>query len=245
MKKVNYYAISKELSNMVSTYMFRFVWQNEVRATYSPKIAYYRLALDDKNTTVKGIDEKPLTREQILSRIDDLENEMADILSAKWRYENDKDVVELKNACRGAESADVKKAITTFLAHAGMDSENATRIVKQAIIDCGSSMNCRVLVQSDGTKVRKFNANKALSCTMAILFEEMVQAGTIRPVQIPSLLRDKYGKKEQKGKKNTTTTTTNTDTTTTNTTAKKSTTTKKTTTAKKSTNKTTTTTENK
>lgn len=205
MKKVNYYAISKELSNMVSTYMFRFVWQNEVRATYGPKIAYYRLALDDKNTTVKGIDETPLTKEQILVRIDELESEMADILSAKWRYENDKDVVELKNACRGAESADVKKALTTFLAHAGMDSENATRIVKQAIIDCGSSMNCRVLVQSEGTKVRKFNANKALSCTMAILFEEMVQAGTIKPVQIPTLLRDKYAKKGKTSAKTATT----------------------------------------
>lgn len=224
MKKINYFTVSRELSNMVSTYMFRFVWQNEVRATYAPKIAYYRLALDDKNTTVKGIDEKPLTKEQILSRIDDLENEMNDILSAKWLYENDKDVVELKNACRGAESADVKKALTTFLAHAGIDSENATRIVKQAITDCGTSMNCRVLVQSEGTKVRKFNANKALSCTMAILFEEMVQAGTIKPVQIPSLLRDKYSKKAKTPK---------TTEKTTSTTEKKSATAEKT--AKKST----------
>ena len=195
MKKINYFTVSRELSSMVSTYMFRFVWQNEVRSTYGGRISYYKAALDGESNITVYNGENPLSREELLVKIDDLQKEQASILSAKWLYDNDKTVVALKTACRGADSADVKKAIATFLKDMGIDSENASRIVGQAIMDCGSSMNCKVLVESDGKRVRKFNANKALSCTMAILFEEMVQAGTIKPVQIPTLLRDKYTKK--------------------------------------------------
>ena len=206
MKKINYFTVSRELSSMVSTYMFRFVWQNEVRYTYGGRISYYKAALEGESNITVYNGEVALSREELLVKIDNLQKEQAAILSAKWLYDNDKAVVALKTACRGADSADVKKAIATFLKDMGIDSENASRIVGQAIMDCGSSMNCKVLVESEGKRVRKFNANKALSCTMAILFEEMVQAGTIKPVQIPSLLRDKYAKKGKTSAKATATT---------------------------------------
>jgi len=53
MKKINYFTVSRELSSMVSTYMFRFVWQNEVRSTYGGRISYYKAALEgESNITV-------------------------------------------------------------------------------------------------------------------------------------------------------------------------------------------------
>ena len=53
---------------------------------------------------------------------------------------------------------------------------------------------------SNGTKCMVYDATNALRNMYGVSFEKMVEAGTIKSAMIPSVLVDKYAKKNKKNK---------------------------------------------
>ncbi len=72
-----------------------------------------------------------------------------------------------------------------------------------ALVDSiGKRIDKRTVVTSGGTKCMNYDSTNALKNMYGVSFEWMVEAGTIKNADIPSVLVDKYAKKDsKKGKK--------------------------------------------
>ena len=62
----------------------------------------------------------------------------------------------------------------------------------------GKKVNVKTLVKSNGTKALVWDVTNALKNLYAVSFEWMVEAGTIKNADIPSVLAEKYAKKSSK-----------------------------------------------
>ena len=65
----------------------------------------------------------------------------------------------------------------------------------------GKKIDTKTIVKSNGTKALKYDVTNALKNLYGVGFEWMVEAGTIKPADIPSVLTDKYTKKSKKNNK--------------------------------------------
>lgn len=92
---------------------------------------------------------------------------------------------------------DVKTAVENFYKTYKLDVTNTT--FETAVLESiGKKVDTKTVVKSNGTKALKYDVTNALKTLYGVGFEWMVEAGTIKPADIPSVLTDNIQKSLRK-----------------------------------------------
>ena len=207
--RVDFFKSSRTLSARVAEYFRVVIKKEELRVTYSAKI-------QNNVNSIAGIDdmlekgtkldvtkeELEKMRENYVSMNESLQAEWDNLVAEQASFEltgNDK---KLRKAVKNAKSIeDLKIACRAFFREYKLVIDNTT--FETALVDSiGKRIDKRTVVTSGGTKCMNYDATNALKNMYGVSFEWMVEAGTIKNADIPSVLVDKYAKKDsKKGKK--------------------------------------------
>lgn len=207
--RVDFFKSARTLSTRVAEYFRVVIKKEELRVTYSTKI-------QNNINSIAGIDdalekgtkldvtkeELEKMRENYVSMNESLQNEWDNLVEEQANFEltgNDK---KFRKAVKNAKSIDdLRIACRAFFREYKLVIDNTT--FESALIESiGKRIDKRTVVTSGGTKCMNYDSTNALKNMYGVSFEWMVEAGTIKNADIPSVLVDKYAKKDsKKGKK--------------------------------------------
>jgi hypothetical protein len=204
-KKVDFFQSAKTLSARTSKFFRVVIKKAELNAIYSERIAANETSIasindmlsrgTDLNVTVEELEKM---RENYVTINEALKNEWEKLLKEQATFEFTEDDKAFKKALKSASSQeDVIKAVRVFFK--GYKLEVANTTFEAAILESiGKKVDVKTIVKSNGTKALSYDANNALKNLYGVSFEAMVEAGTIKAADIPSVLAKKYEKKSKK-----------------------------------------------
>lgn len=207
--RVDFFKSARTLSTRVAEYFRVVIKKEELRITYSTKI-------QNNINSIAGIDDMlekgtklDVTKEELekmranyVSMNESLQNEWDKLVEEQANFEltgNDK---KFRKAVKNAKSIDdLRIACRAFFREYKLVIDGTT--FESALIESiGKRIDKRTVVTSNGTKCMGYDSTNALKNMYGVSFEWMVEAGTIKNADIPSVLVDKYAKKDsKKGKK--------------------------------------------
>lgn len=208
MRKTNFFESNKELAKRTSEF-FRIVLKKaELGTIYSEKISANETSIASINDILENgskieIDKGQLLemKEKYIALNESLKKEWDKLVIEQATFEYTPNDKKFKNAVKKAASLpEVCDAIEEFFKAYNLEIANTS--FEQAILQSiGKKINVKTIVLSNGKKALVYDATNALKNLYAVSFEWMIDAGTIKPADIPSVLVKKYAKKE-KAKKN-------------------------------------------
>lgn len=203
---VDFFKANKTLSTRTSDYFKKVLKRAELNEIYNAKITLcnqqieaYENALND-GSKIKGLDSKEVIAERIKEQETAREGyatELAELKEKNAFILDDNDKLFKKNVSKAEGIGQVKSACEVFFKSYNLDIKN-TEFENAIIESIGKKSSVKKLVKTGGTKTLMFDGNNALKNMYAVSFEYMVEKGTIKPAQIPSVLRHKYEKKSAK-----------------------------------------------
>ena len=203
--KVDFFQSAKTLSTRTSEFFRVVLKKAELNAVYSSKISANETsisAIDDmlENGTNMDVPVEELNkmRENYVTMNESLKKEWDKLVLEQATFELTKEDKAFKKAMKNATSIDdVKKAVRDFFKAYKLTVDNTT--FETAVLEAiGKKVNVKTLVKSNGTKALVWDVANALKNLYAVSFEWMVEAGTIKNADIPSVLAEKYAKKSNK-----------------------------------------------
>ena len=203
--KVDFFQSSRTLSTRTSEFFRVIIKKAELNTIYSEKISANEASIasiDDmlKNGSKLDVSEEELVkmRENYVTINEALKIEWDKLLAEQATFEFTANDKKFKKAMKNASSIDdVKNAIRDFFKEYKLEVANTT--FESALIESiGKKVNVKTLVKSNGTKALSYDITNALKNLYAVSFEWMVEAGTIKPAKIPSVLQKKYEKRLKK-----------------------------------------------
>lgn len=206
--KVDFFQSSRTLATRTSEFFRVVIKRAELNTIYSEKISANETsisAIDDilKNGSKLDVSEEELKkmRENYVTINEGLKIEWDKLLAEQATFEYTANDKKFKKAMKNASSIeDVKNAIRDFFKEYKLTVDNTT--FETAILESiGKKVTVRTLVKSNGTKALSYDVTNALKNLYGVSFEWMVEAGTIKPANIPSVLQKKYEKKSNKKNK--------------------------------------------
>ena len=206
--KVDFFQSARTLSTRTSEFFRCIIKKAELNTIYSSKIDANEksiAAIDDmleKGSTLDvSVDDLNRMRENYVTINGGLKIEWDKLVKeqATFKYtEHDK---KFRNAMKSATCLeDVKIAVENFYKAYKLDVTGTT--FETAVLESiGKKVDTKTIVKSNGTKAMKYDVANALKNLYGVGFEWMVEAGTIKPADIPTVLVDKYTKKYKKNNK--------------------------------------------
>lgn len=203
--RVDFFKSARTLSTRVAEYFRVVIKKEELRTIYGTKIqnnVNSIASIDDalENGTKLDVTKEELEkmRENYVSMNESLQKEWDNLVSEQANFEltgNDK---KFRKAVKNAKSIDdLKIACRAFFRDYKLVIDNTT--FETALVDSiGKRIDKRTVVTSGGTKCMNYDSTNALKNMYGVSFEWMVEAGTIKNADIPSVLADKYAKKGSK-----------------------------------------------
>ena len=206
--KVDFFQSARTLSTRTSEFFRCVIKKAELNTIYSSKI-------DANENSIAAIDDMLEKGSDLDVTIEDL-NRMRDNyitinegLKIEWhkliKEQATFKYTEQDNAFRKAMKSatcleDVKTAVENFYKAYKLNVAGTT--FETAVLESiGKKVDTKTIVKSNGTKAMKYDVTNALKNLYGVGFEWMVEAGTIKPADIPSVLTDKYTKKSKKNNK--------------------------------------------
>ena len=206
--KVDFFQSARTLSTRTSEFFRCVIKKAELNTIYGSKI-------DANNNSIAAIDDMLEKGTNLDVTVEDLNRMRANYvtinegLKAEWdkllkeqaSFEYNEHDKKFRKAMKDAKSLeDVKTAVENFYKAYKLDVTNTT--FETAVIESiGKKIDTKTVVKSNGTKALKYDVTNALKNLYGVGFEWMVEAGTIKPADIPSVLTDKYAKKSKKNNK--------------------------------------------
>lgn len=206
--KVDFFQSARTLSTRTSEFFRCIIKKAELNTIYGSKI-------DANNNSIAAIDDMLEKGTNLDVTVDDLNRMRANYVTineglkvewdkllkeqASFKYnEHDK---KFRKAMKDATCLeDVKIAVASFYKAYKLDVSGTTFEI--AVLESiGKKIDTKTVVKSNGTKALKYDVTNALKNLYGVGFEWMVEAGTIKPADIPSVLTDKYTKKSKKNNK--------------------------------------------
>lgn len=206
---VDFFQSSKELASRTSEFFRCVVKKAELNTIYGAKI-------ENNNNSIAGIDDMlekgtkmdvskedlERMRENYITMNEALKLEWDKLLSEQATFEYTVHDKTFRKAVKDATDLDaIKLAVRSFFKNYKLDIEN-TAFEIAVLESIGKKIDTKTIVKSNGTKALKYDATNALKNLYGVGFEFMVEAGTIKPADIPSVLVDKYSKKSKSKKSN-------------------------------------------
>ena len=206
--KVDFFQSARTLSTRTSEFFRCIIKKAELNTIYSSKIDANEksiAAIDDmleKGTNLDvTVEDLNRMRTNYVTINEGLKVEWDKLLKEQASFEYNEHDKKFRKAMKDAKSLeDVKSAVENFYKAYKLDVTNTT--FETAVIESiGKKIDTKTVVKSNGTKALKYDVTNALKNLYGVGFEWMVEAGTIKPADIPSVLTDKYTKKSKKNNK--------------------------------------------
>lgn len=182
--------------------------KDELNTIYSKKIAGNETsiaAIDDMMTNGSKIqvseEELETMRNNYVAINEDLKAEWEKLLKEQATFANNETAKRFKKGMKTADSInEVKTLVRAFFKEYELIIDNTT--FENAVLESiGKKVTSKTVVKSNGTKALTYDISNALKNLYGVSFEWMVEAGTIKAADIPSVLVEKYAKKTNKKSK--------------------------------------------
>lgn len=206
--KVDFFQSARTLSTRTSEFFRCIIKKAELNTIYGSKIDANEksiAAIDDmleKGTNLDvTVEDLNRMRANYVTINESLKVEWGKLLKEQASFEYNEHDKKFRKAMKDAKSLeDVKTAVENFYKAYKLDVAGTT--FETAILESiGKKIDTKTVVKSNGTKALKYDVTNALKNLYGVGFEWMVEAGTIKPADIPSVLTDKYTKKSKKNNK--------------------------------------------
>ena len=206
--KVDFFQSARTLSTRTSEFFRCIIKKAELNTIYSSKIDANEksiAAIDDmleKGTNLDvTVEDLNRMRTNYVTINEGLKVEWDKLLKEQASFEYNEHDKKFRKAMKDAKSLeDVKSAVENFYKAYKLDVSGTT--FEAAVLESiGKKIDTKTVVKSNGTKALKYDVTNALKNLYGVGFEWMVEAGTIKPADIPSVLTDKYTKKSKKNNK--------------------------------------------
>ena len=206
--KVDFFQSARTLSTRTSEFFRCIIKKAELNTIYSSKIDANEksiAAIDDmleKGTNLDvTVEDLNRMRTNYVTINEGLKVEWDKLLKEQASFEYNEHDKKFRKAMKDAKCLeDVKTAVENFYKAYKLDVTNTT--FETAVLESiGKKVDTKTVVKSNGTKALKYDVTNALKNLYGVGFEWMVEAGTIKPADIPSVLTDKYTKKSKKNNK--------------------------------------------
>lgn len=206
--KVDFFQSARTLSTRTSEFFRCIIKKAELNTIYGAKIDANEKsieAIDDmleKGTNLDvTVDDLNRMRDNYVTINEGLKTEWDKLLKEQASFEYNEYDKKFRKAMKDATCLeDVKTAVENFYKAYKLDVTNTT--FETAVLESiGKKVDTKTVVKSNGTKALKYDVTNALKNLYGVGFEWMVEAGTIKPADIPSVLTDKYTKKSKKNNK--------------------------------------------
>lgn len=206
--KVDFFQSARTLSTRTSEFFRCIIKKAELNEIYGSKIKTNEAsiaAIDDmlekgSNLDVT-VDDLNRMRANYVTINEGLKVEWNKLLKEQASFEYNEHDKKFRKAMKDAKCLeDVKTAVENFYKAYKLDVSGTT--FETAVLESiGKKIDTKTVVKSNGTKALKYDVTNALKNLYGVGFEWMVEAGTIKPADIPSVLTDKYAKKSKKNNK--------------------------------------------
>ena len=206
--KVDFFQSARTLSTRTSEFFRCIIKKAELNTIQSSKIDANEksiAAIDDmleKGTNLDvTVEDLNRMRTNYVTINEGLKVEWDKLLKEQASFEYNEHDKKFRKAMKDAKCLeDVKTAVENFYKAYKLDVTNTT--FETAVLESiGKKIDTKTVVKSNGTKALKYDVTNALKNLYGVGFEWMVEAGTIKPADIPSVLTDKYTKKSKKNNK--------------------------------------------
>lgn len=206
--KVDFFQSARTLSTRTSEFFRCIIKKAELNTIYGAKIDANEKsieAIDDmlkKGTNLDvTVEDLNRMRANYMTINESLKTEWDKLLKEQASFEYNEYDKKFRKAMKDATCLeDVKTAVENFYKAYKLDVTNTT--FETAVLESiGKKVDTKTVVKSNGTKALKYDVTNALKNLYGVGFEWMVEAGTIKPADIPSVLTDKYTKKSKKSNK--------------------------------------------
>ena len=200
--KVDFFQSARTLSTRTSEFFRCIIKKAELNTIYGSKIDANEksiVAIDDmlekgSNLDVT-VDDLNRMRANYVTINEGLKVEWNKLLKEQASFEYNEHDKKFRKCLE-----DVKTAVENFYKAYKLDVSGTT--FETAVLESiGKKIDTKTVVKSNGTKALKYDVTNALKNLYGVGFEWMVEAGTIKPTDIPSVLTDKYTKKSKKNNK--------------------------------------------
>lgn len=204
---IDFFKASKELASRTSEFFRVIIKKAELNTVYSAKISANENSIAgindmlEKGTSIDvSKEELEKMRENYITINESLKFEWDKLLKEQATFDYTAHDKTFRKTVKDAKNLDaVKLATRSFFKNYKLDIEDTT--FETAVLESiGKKIDNRMIVNSNGTKALKYDATNALKNMYGVAFEWMVEAGTIKPADIPSVLVEKYAKKSSKKK---------------------------------------------
>lgn len=206
--KVDFFQSARTLSTRTSEFFRCIIKKAELNTIYGSKIDANEksiAAIDDmleKGTNLDvTVEDLNRMRANYVTINEGLKVEWDKLLKEQASFEYNEHDKIFRKAMKSATCLnDVKTAVENFYKAYKLDVAGTT--FETAVLESiGKKIDTKTVVKSNGTKALKYDVTNALKNLYGVGFEWMVEAGTIKPADIPSVLTDKYTKKSKKNNK--------------------------------------------
>lgn len=206
--KVDFFQSARTLSTRTSEFFRCIIKKAELNTIYGSKIDANEksiASIDDmleKGTNLDvTVEDLNRMRTNYVTINEGLKVEWDKLLKEQASFEYNEHDKKFRKAMKDAKSLeDVKTAVENFYKAYKLDVAGTT--FETAVLESiGKKVDTKTVVKSNGTKALKYDVTNALKNLYGVGFEWMVEAGTIKPADIPSVLTDKYTKKSKKNNK--------------------------------------------
>ena len=206
--KVDFFQSARTLSTRTSEFFRCIIKKAELNTIYGSKIDANEksiASIDDmleKGTNLDvTVEDLNRMRANYVTINEGLKVEWDKLLKEQASFEYNEHDKKFRKAMKDAKSLeDVKTAVENFYKAYKLDVTGTT--FETAVLESiGKKIDTKTVVKSNGTKALKYDVTNALKNLYGVGFEWMVEAGTIKPADIPSVLADKYTKKAKKNNK--------------------------------------------
>ena len=206
--KVDFFQSARTLSTRTSEFFRCIIKKAELNTIYGSKIDTNEksiAAIDDmleKGTNLDvTVEDLNRMRANYVTINEGLKVEWDKLLKEQASFEYNEHDKKFRKAMKDAKCLEaVKTAVENFYKAYKLDVAGTT--FETAVLESiGKKVDTKTVVKSNGTKALKYDVTNALKNLYGVGFEGMVEAGTIKPADIPSVLTDKYTKKSKKNNK--------------------------------------------
>lgn len=206
--KVDFFQSARTLSARTSEFFRCIIKKAELNTIYGSKIDANEksiASIDDmleKGTNLDvTVEDLNRMRANYVTINEGLKVEWDKLLKEQASFEYNEHDKKFRKAMKDAKSLeDVKTAVENFYKVYKLDVAGTT--FETAVLESiGKKIDTKTVVKSNGSKALKYDVTNALKNLYGVGFEWMVEAGTIKPADIPSVLTDKYTKKSKKNNK--------------------------------------------
>lgn len=194
LRKVDWFVAKHELSNLVANYMNCIVWKEEIRLNYEEEIKKIKKTLEKLKHLEENhiLDNLPEYREKYIAmaELERLKKERNEEIKKHSTFKlSDADKTFNKNIRLAETREEIGLAAIEWFKNYGLDIRNSYFLEEflSSFRKKYSSNSGKFILDKSG----------ALANLYSISYNHMVRVGTIKPIQIPEVIREKYTPKSK------------------------------------------------